>query len=237
MILNCESIETARRSAAEILGMSADELGRRLRKVRIRGSEDPRDQIAHAMLGPVGISFESPLMVCWFHASRVEDPAAFKREGILTKSVAMPRLAKKLKELARGLERVGDNPFDMSLMGKLSTNDEGPYAFLIRTDAVEAPGATHAYWAAPESVQDLAGAMLGENFQVLVERFADCTQPCLVKFRGPGSGRDLAHALRYLHLAATGSPDVEAAEIANTCFSGMGRPIPPSDVVDIEVLK
>lgn len=238
VILDCTSIETARETAAGILRSSIEDLRQRLRDLRVPDGEVEVDCIATGFLEPAGLHPNDELEVHWFHASRVEDPECFRRDGILTKSSVVPKLKARLTELAEGLGRKGRNPFGFSAAAKAMTSDrdEGPNAFLIRTTAVVAPRPHHAYWQVPELVQDMAGGMLGDNFQLLVDRFTACTQPCVVKFRAYGETRYLAYALWYLYLVERGRTDVEAGRIASTCFSGRGAPIPPGDIIDVELL-
>ncbi|WP_206360714.1 hypothetical protein, partial [Vibrio sp. F13] len=69
-----------------------------------------------------------------------------------------------------------------SIAGKGFVNDEGPFAFLIRCVAIEAPGSNHSYTHTPEMVEDIAGSLLGENYEQLVQRFRDITNPFIVSF-------------------------------------------------------
>lgn len=122
------------------------------------------------------------------------------------------------------------------MFAKKMINDEGPFAFLIRTVAVRAPGATHDYTAAPEMVEDLSGELLGGNFGLLVERFQRCSKPCIVSFRGAGRRHHVARALWYVHLVELGEQEDEAADAANTCYDGAGVAVPAGDIVDVEWL-
>src|SRR5690606_38992371 len=111
-----------------------------------------------------------------------------------------PQLMMLLRELSQGLVREGDYPNGGSVAAKGWINDEGPFAFLLRTEAVEAPGATHDFTDAPESVEDIAGGLLGGNYLRLVERFRARTVPCIVTFRAPGAAYYVARALWYVYL-------------------------------------
>jgi hypothetical protein len=124
----------------------------------------------------------------WFHASRVPDPEIFQREGILPLTVVRPRLHKFLVTLSDGIEAKGANPYATSISAKSGLpNDFGPHGFMLRSQAVLAPGATHQYMDAPEAVEDYAGRF-GSNSTVLVERYWTQTRACWSGSVGRGRG-------------------------------------------------
>lgn len=177
-----------------------------------------------------------PDAVKWFHATRVRDPSVFLREGILPKSCVLGQLEALLRDLATGLQRHGDYPNSFSVTAKGAVSDEGPFAFLFRSVATCPQGATHPYASSPESVEDIAGAILGADYIQLVERFQAITKPCVVTFWSAGEPHHVAHALHYLLLVEQGVDVREAAEAATTCYSGEGRPVSPESIVSVEEL-
>jgi hypothetical protein len=214
--LDCGSLAVARASAAEIIGIPEHDLRSRLGK---------GDELE--LPGPAPEFF-----VRWFHATRVQDPNDFLVQGILPTSTVRPRLQELLRTLARGLRRQGHYLNAGSLGMKIALRDEGPCAFLVRKGA----WANHQYLEAPELVEDLAGLMLGANYEQLVDRFKSVTVPCIVTFRRPGGPSDLGGALEYLRRVELGSSEVEAAESPTRCFNGGGVPIPAEDIVSVDRL-
>jgi len=236
MELDCTSPETAAISLAEIFSTTEAELLSLLDVIRPCGGNRPIENVIYEQVrgrfGPPGY----PLKVTWFHGTRVEDHRLFLQHGILPKSKAIEFIKPRLKELANGLVAEGDNPFSLSTMAKQGEHDEGPFAFLIRDVAIHEPGAHHNYLQSPEIVEDLAGALLGRKYEVLVKRFQAITKPCLVTFRAESQGHEISHALWYLKQISDGHPPIEAADGANTCFCGNGRAILPDQIRSIEQL-
>jgi hypothetical protein len=115
-------------------------------------------------------------------------------------------------------------------------NDEGPHAFLMRSIARHAPGCNKNYTKASESVEDIAGSMLGHNFMQLVVRFNAQIVPCIVKFQAAGDFWQVSHALYYVYLVEHGMGELDAADLANTCLPDRGQPIPPGDIISIDLL-
>jgi hypothetical protein len=232
-VLNCRTIDTARASVADVLGMSVADLLQRLRRIEVPLSEEPREYISAKLLG-VGIDgLPSPSRAHWFHASRVLDVESFRREGLLPKSAMRDRILTLLRELQNGIADEGDYPNGGSVMAKGFINDEGPFGFLLRSQAASAE--TH-FFRAPESVEDIAGSLVGGNFLQLVDRFQQRTTPCLVEFTGPCSSYYVAHALWYVHLVEHGLDESDAADCAGTCFDGEGNLVAAANVVAVECL-
>lgn len=234
-MLDCSSIDSARASLASLLGMREGELRRRLRAISIPADEEPVSALATGFAGSEE-ALPLPSAVRWFHASRVTDAECFARAGILTKAEVAGRLRPTLEALARGLTRRGAYLNEGSASAKRTINDEGPFAFLIRTVAVQASGATHDYTGAPELVEDLSGELLGGNCGLLVERFQRSSKPCIVSFRGAGERHHVARALWYVYLVELGEQEEDAASAANTCYDGEGVAVPVGDIVDVEWL-
>jgi hypothetical protein len=213
--LDCSSTDSARGTVARLMRISISELRESLRD---DNAPDVPDDVR-------------PFTVRWFHASRVEDPSTFLREGILPTSAIRRRLTASLRILSEGMVRRGDYPNTMSVAAKWHDRDEGPYAFLVRRAAD-----AHHYLAAPELVQDIAGQLLGANFMQLVEAYQAMTTPCVVSFVGVGEPRHLAGALAFLHRVERGSTEVEAASSPTTCYDAAGRSVKPEEIIEIERL-
>ena len=169
--------------------------------------------------------------------TRVENVDLIYERGLLTKTKAREFIEPRLRELAVGLERFGENPYELSLSGKDGSHDEGPFAFLIRSVAIHAPASNHNYLDAPELVEDIAGILLGQNFESLVDRFKEITKPCIVSFVADPKGYELPAALWYLKLVVDGDPDLEAANSANKFFDSEGVSITPDRIQEVELIQ
>ena len=230
--LDCSSIETARTSVAQLLGVTVEELRARAR--RLPTNEYLTEaQCTRALVAGGGIP--APTWVHWFHASRVVDPQSFVAEGILPRSVMWPRIREHLQSLAVDIGATGSYPNALSAGMKRGRMHEGPYAFLFRGVAVHAPDTTHNYHQAPEGVEDVAGKLVGANYQQLVERYQNVTVPCLVRFRTPTLDYAVEHAFRFVCVAER-CDELDAASAANTCYDGDGRAVAPDDIIGVEIL-
>ena len=174
--------------------------------------------------------------VLWFHDTRVRDINSFYECGILTKKEIYPKLYLLLKSLSDGLETSGNYINDSSVSAKFNINDEGPFAFMIRCLAIEAPNSYHNYTKAPELVEDIAGSLLGENYHQLVSRFQESTIPCLVSFTAKPIGSELSRTLFFLKLIQDGKSEIEAGSIVNIFLDSCGKSITVDRIVNIEKL-
>jgi hypothetical protein len=170
----------------------------------------------------------------WFHGTRSYDKCSFLKDGILPKSQAKSLIVKMLRQLAHGVESSGDYPHSLSVAFKQSERDEGPFAFLVRDAAVYAPGSAHNYTQRPELVEDLAGAMLRGNYELLVERFCRETKPYVIAFIGEADVFELMHAVWYLYLICQNVNISEEGGVERCCFSAGGNAVSPLDILRIE---
>jgi hypothetical protein len=234
MELDCTSPETAVTTLAQIFNTTETELLSLLDGIRPCDGAAPSEDLIYEQVceqfGPPSF----PLNVTWFHGTRVEDHKLFLQHGILPKSGAREFIEPRLKELAKGLVAEGDNPFSFSVIAKQGEHDEGPFASLIRDVVIHSPGAYHNYLQSPEIVEDIAGALLGKNYDALLKRFKDVTKPYLVAFRAESQGDEISCALWYLKLISDGHSTIEAAAGANTCYCGNGITIFPDQIRSIE---
>ena len=237
MILDCSSRESATTSLSKIFNTTEEKLISALRSVSPYDSDcqSPEDVIYTGICDSFGAPVDG-VSILWFHGTRVEDENCFHDHGILPKSSARKFLEPLLNKLAEGLESSGDNPFSLSLLGKQDPHDEGPFAFLIRNVAIQAPGANHNYVEAPEMVEDIAGSLLGENYMDLVNRFQKITIPCVVSFLSESKGYELAHALFFLKLIEDGELEIDAGSAANTFFNAEGQLISPDKIQGVELV-
>lgn len=238
MVLDCSSSESAKKSLCKIFDVAEPDLLKFIRSVKPYDSDfqPPQDVIYDQICEQFG-SPSSLLKVTWFHGTRVEDHNSFYKYGILPKSDVKKFIEPRLKELAIDLKHSGNNPFSTSLMGKQGEHDEGPFAFLIKDVAIHAPGTHHSYVNTPEMIEDIAGILLGENFNQLVSLFQKITTPCVVTFIADSKGYEIPYALWYLKLTEDGKSKIEAASTANTCFCGDGSIISPKQIQNVEFIQ
>ncbi|RPF13334.1 hypothetical protein EDB12_4232 [Vibrio crassostreae] len=238
MILDCSSYESAKKSLCEIFHVTEEALLAALdsvendRKIDYYTLEKNVDSYIRQQFGEPDDDME----VLWFHGTRVEDESLFYSHGILTKSKVRDTLYSRLISLSSGLEKKGKNPFCESIAGKGFVNDEGPFAFLIRCVAIESPGSNHSYTHTPEMVEDIAGSLLGENYEQLVQRFRDITNPFIVSFTAKPKGGEVSRALFFLKLIEDGESELESGSSANTFFNSYGTPINVDRIRNIEPL-
>jgi len=235
MILDCSDQNTAWSTVCEIFNTDKSALTLLLKPLNpyqdhiYRPEEYIYKEICSALGHP-----KSEIKAMWFHGTRTNDIASFHTRGILPKSAIKKEIESTLIPLSSGIERKGSNQFSMSIQGKQTPADEGPFAFLFKEVAIHAPGFNHSYIDAPEMVEDIAGTLLGENHDQLVMRYRSITKPYVVTFIGEAGQHELSLALWYLHSIVDGDPPVEAADRANTCFNSNGITIAPLRIVRSE---
>lgn len=237
MILDCSSYDSAKKSLVRIFGVKEEELSSILSSLSpYEGDQPPEECLYNSVCEAIGDP-SGDISVIWFHGTRVEDENLFHERGILPKSSAREFIEPRLKELAEGLFSSGDNPFTLSLSGKQGPHDEGPFAFLIKDVAIQAPGVNHSYVEVPEIVEDIAGTLLGENYFHLVERFQEVATPYIVSFLANPKGYEIGHALWFLKLVEDGESEIDAGSTANTFFNSEGETILPEKIQYVEPIE
>lgn len=239
MILDCSSYESVKSSLCDAFHTTEDVMISVLKSVENNGTIDYytlEQNVELAVREKLGEP-ESELEVLWFHGTRVEDHNSFYEHGVLTKTLVKDQLVSRLSSLASGIEKTGKHPFSLSMSGKNGNHDEGPFAFLIKTVAIQAPGSNHNYTDVPELVEDIAGTFVGQNYQELVSRFQEITQPYIVSFTAKARGYEVFKALFFLKLMLDGEPELEAGDTANTFFNSNAEVILPHRIKSVEHLK
>ena len=235
--LDCSTYESAKLSVSQIFNTDETTLIKALKTIKPYQdtTQSPRAHIYQQIQFKLGAPIDE-FNIIWFHGTRVDNPTSFYQDGILPKSAVKPKLEATLISLADNLTHLGSNPFSLSLVGKQTEADEGPFAVLFKDVAIYAPGANHSYIEVPEMVEDIAGSLLGESYSLLVERYQKITQPYIVSFVEQSAGYELPYVLWYLHLVEDGETLVDSASIANTCFNAGGKPIEPKQIHEIELV-
>jgi hypothetical protein len=232
--LDCSSYESAKESVSTIFEIDESELSEFLKSIQSLPTEEEYTEYIYKVFcnkfgPPKGHSH-----TIWFHGTRTNNIESFKKEGILPKSDSIERVRSALITLSDGLEKVGENPFSMSLAGKQAIIDEGPFAVLIKDVAIHAPGFAHSYIETPEIVEDIAGALFGTNYIHLVERFKAISKPYIISFSEKACDYELRHAVWYLYLVESGEDKIDSSGSASTCFDSRGSKIPPEKIKTIE---
>jgi hypothetical protein len=236
IFLDCSNYESTKNSVAEIFGIDPVCLIDFLKS--ISANDDQKDFLVmmyFEMCNRFGMPKCNPDVV-WFHGTRVKDKKSFYIHGILPKKMAREKIESVLLPLAEGVEKKGVNPLDLSQAGKCTEADEGPFSVLFKLFSINKIENNHCYADIPEMVEDIAGQLVGENLYKLVEKYKEITSSYVVSFLDDTKTRPdaLYHALWFLFLVATGTSELEAVVIANTCFDSGGKLISPDKIKKIE---
>ena len=246
--LDCDTPDTALKSASAILNIRADELLCRLRCFNFDSvSEDEKrrhDYETLLILHCLGIGLDdlpTPAMVHWFHATRVPADTTFQ-DGILPLLMVRERIWTFLGSLASEWVTAADWARFRNNMGgsgasayQLKTNRmDGPCGFLCR-DAILIPEnfSVRNYLNIPESIAHICDSFEEMFKHSLRQTFVAATKPCIVKFRSSKPRRAaLETALMYIHKHAKN--DGERLYLGNTCFDNEGNVIAPNDILRID---
>ncbi|WP_143707388.1 hypothetical protein [Uliginosibacterium sp. TH139] len=238
MILNCSNYETTVRSLSDIFGVSNESFVSFVRTVGDAPIEKEPDVFIYEKAIEEFGRVASDFRAYWFHGTRVACPDVFMHEGILPKSEALGKIKSLVELLAEGLSRDGESPFSTSMAFKngLGSKDEGPFGFFFKIVASDARGSTHNYSDVPESVEDLAGLILGNNYHLLIEKFKRVTRPCVVTFVGLAGEYELRRALWHVQQVEQGVGFLESALHTHTCYNGNGVAVSPGDIIEVDDL-
>lgn len=232
-IVDCSDYKSARKSVAGIFNTTEEKFTRALKSIALYLDADQVYRELQSIIGPPEKNFG----ITWFHGTRIKDHKSFLEEGILTRSMVAHEIRTTLISLKAELNPSGEYPFKLSSAAKENSNHEGPFANLIKDVAIYSPDAHHDYTCTPEIVEDIAGALVGENYRQLVDRYRNETEPCIVSFVDQSDNEDfLSKAIYYVYLIECGEALIDAASCANTCLNAGGRIIKPQQIVRIEVL-
>ncbi|WP_150125198.1 hypothetical protein [Aquaspirillum sp. LM1] len=246
-MLDCSTYSSAKKSLAAIFGINEIVLIGFLRSIvestkkqkqQASGPEKILDpNIYQALCGQFGEP-KNHTHTKWFHGTRTGDIASFKTQGILTRSRALELLRPILSELAVGLTKTGKNPFEWSSsVKKDNAMHDGPYGFLIKDSVINKHGIFHDFYNRPEAVEEIAGELLGENWELLMQRFQSITKPYVVSFWAEAGESELADAATYLYDVEDGKDGedvVTASGKSFGCFNSFGEIVCPSRIVAID---
>jgi hypothetical protein len=251
ILLDCESLDSARNSLARLFNCNGTTLACFLADPALEAT-----YIANAgtlpsfddfLYGEVVRRFGTPAMparVCWFHCTRVTSGTNFS-EGILPLSAALPRLKRlflavarepKSRELVRQVLN-NNGGYAFQFRQKTSNNiHAGPYAILVRDVAFHAKAlGQHDYLSLPEIIEDLCSEVKAFANIDLTEHYRTALQPTIVKFTTAATGSAQGHvatALCYMWAAFhnNGKPDGNSV----WCFDGANVTVPARDILEIQ---
>ena len=180
---------------------------------------------------------------CWFHCTRTWDHAF--REGLLPQSLAEERIWQFLYQLVRDpqmknrWEEVREGAQRSPLYSERrqgGSSEDGPFGLLIRESAMAACHSPRFvnYFDLPELVDYICRADILQGTDLAGEYRAR-TKPTIVKFRTKCHRADeLRVAVFYAYAKRHG---LDVTESCNWCYCGKGRGIPKEDILKVEVLS
>ena len=249
-ILDCSSLDTARKSLADLLVMSGDELRLRLSQTDLKWEGSgmaPEDQLVRAFrvrerktiyrLRPASAGF----------TRRGLQRARRFKEGILPTPAALPKLWESLGVVAsqwsspveweayqRSFDRA-DRRFSQQFRRKvIAPGWEGPFAFLVRDGAIGRSGDHKDFTRICETLEYICADYEDVTGRPLRRAYEEATRPCLVVFTTPGSRYGVVRAaLNYVHRTAQ---RLEHSLACNANYSGMGEAVPSAWIDHVEWL-
>lgn len=250
--LNCSTIETANQSIVNILNISEKQLQEELcriksvielEKIYIKDIENLNDFIKiikiithnDSPLNSILSKTEYLAYGLWFHSTRTHDSEKIREKGLFPTSRIKSDLKKFLENLSHGLTSFGiyKNQAGASMKIAMGKEDDGPHAFLLKRLDCE-----NNFLEIPEIIEDIAGEILGEQSDLLVERYKKISKPCFVIFFAPISQDDFLAAFLWIFLIFHNQPEEHLiSEIKARNFNGKGSPVPPNDIYDIEFIN
>lgn len=184
----------------------------------------------------------------WFHGTRSTNPSSFKERGIIPLNQILPELQWKLDSLAEkhGIpqatkisENHGHHAFLMSLK-KQNDMDQGPCAMLNLEAVTNATQYDcHDYIDMPEIIEDYAYVKYGDYAEKLLSIYRKIASPIVVEFwctpedlNCPKPCHVIGTVLLYLYMAMHKYEDVSWSG-CNTCYSGCGNIVDPSQIIRV----
>lgn len=250
VLLDCESISSARVSISAALGISPPDLVK-LIGGPLRGEGEGRQlaqrQAQRALLRRVlGGASAGGLFggTCWFHFTRAPRAADFK-DGLLPTHLLAEQILDTVSDVARGFvteDRWEAFRLEMEhcschwatqYRAKMRPSASGPSGSLIRAEAFNGDGRLWArFFRHPAAVSDVCRCFRHTVGHAIESEVARVGEPTIVKFRTTGC-TDEALAMAMLYIRDTA---LAPARFAGYGYSGDcgGNPVPPNDLLAIE---
>lgn len=253
--LDCHDLNTALASVGAGIGRRTDDVRAALLSYDEERfsdcSEDPWHKMPRELLASLGVDPQIRVeSACFFHGSRVPDPAVFWREGILPLDQVLERIWTTLFELIdddiaaeewdafrRSIESgAGDHDGWLYRLKTRGRMHYGPQALLVREIFLDpATTRSHDYVGCPEIVQDIARCFQTVHGVDLEALFCASTAPVIVKFTSSSVREDLLRAALWYAYSGLRGDEITREWDARGGFDGAGSAVGPRAVVDVEL--
>jgi len=246
ILLDCKSAESTCLSLEKILNLGRADIRAFLSDIDGKGFDSQTgksfgEYLFRLLIGKHGRREIKADGVCWFHATRTPDHMRFQKgliplgefvelawtdlHQLVRGEVSDQKWQKFRHELESGANRTQDADW---YRGKLKSDHGGPWGFLVRASAFSCDD----YLQVPEIVQQICNCV-HEAFGIdLLERFQECSRPCIVEFWSDDTKdieRLVAEALWYLWEYGHGKP-----YRCQYSFNGEGNAVLPERIRKVE---
>jgi hypothetical protein len=255
-VFSCASREAAAESLAAVLGAPASEVVAAIEAIRRADLEaagdDPWRALATVVRQTLGVRELRRLQLTrFFHGVRTVDPTRYRRDGLLP-------LDQALEAMWGDLRHVGGDLLDDAQFAELRRRVElgepghnatlyrdktghpmhfGPWAVLVREDLMRtAELSNHEYLRVPEIVEDIA-ISAQELFDVpLLAAYEAAARPCIVVFDMPDERWETSVLSACWYVRERLDGGLSHHTTSGGGFCGHGDAVPPSAIVDVELL-
>jgi hypothetical protein len=259
--LDCESRASTDASLQEILGIKISDIYSIFNSLDLNcyyrdhphTSAAPDKVVLNEVLKESAAQTITVDNVCWFHLSRVSDPEAFQRDGILPLNMMLDSIWEFICSLVPSTvisptswdafrHGIATNPHRSARLYASKVENRlhwGPYAILIRDIAFRpAEIGNHDYLRAPEIVEDICRCFQNDYKFDLLSEFQKRTKSCVIKFATTSMTLDrqrecVVAALYHQYQRSRG---LELNMDCNTCWDNNSSPILASKILKIDKL-
>jgi hypothetical protein len=251
-ILDCESIESTRRSLHSILGIGESRLNALFDSIDISDGSHPGTEPQRRLMSYVvdatrcQVSFDA---TCFFHFTRTFRGNTFD-EGLLPLDQIIGKIwdflfrlteeqvtSQQWADLRRSIHQSDSNGAHLYTIKLADPKFHGgPHAFLIRETAIKGikVGSLWDYFKTPEIVEDICNCCAQRYGIDLTQKFIANTTPCIVKFTDYSAHeRNLRWALLYAYQKRR---NLDFNPRAPGGFSGDGKPVPKDRIRKVKFL-
>jgi hypothetical protein len=245
-VLRCRDLEDALASVSALYGVEQREIVRVLPRAADHSHADPDDPIGalpNALARELAKTPRAPSSIHYFHGTRVRDPTAFARHGLLSLEQVLDALWTEIRSLA---PEVSEEQL-LNLRADLTAGRVGPSTYCTRVADSQHHGpcghllrdvflhprdySSVDYFAGAEIVIDICHA-IEDRFQIdASRRYREQTTACVVEFSAPTEsfGYALSAALWYVESGLRGARTMNA----NWGYGGDGMAIAPEAIISV----
>ena len=242
-MLSCRDAEVAARSLGELLDVTPSELGAVLQGLTPHQREWEWEATPWAAVeARLGVSPpEPPWQFVFFHAARTLAPVSYRERGLLPLDQALPLVLADLRGLLPAVtdaewshfaEEIDGGRAIAAIRQRLDNcQQRGPFGYVVREIAVDPPDSDWPYTQCPETVSDLIDhSPQGWNLRA---RYENSAVPTIVHFAGLVTDVGyLASLAEYIWCRLHQEPVIDLTDAFWTC----GTPVPPADILEVELL-